>query len=91
MSTTNSKPLLVHPGLQDFATCLGLLAPVLDDLGLVMCEPPMITSESLRTLWTCPNLRNLSLEDCGFDILAEDLGAGLQHLRSAATTPDLNT
>ena len=72
---------------QDFAACLGILGPVLGSLHMELNGGAAFTSESLRSLWTCSNLRSLTLESFKIELKAEDLEAGLQHLRSAAITP----
>ena len=72
---------------QDFAGCLGLLGPLVDDLDMELWGGNAFTSESLRPLWTCSNLRSLTLETSYSDLKAEHLEAGLQHLRSPATSP----
>lgn len=85
----------VHPsrlhreaaGLQVFTACLGLLGPVLHDLRMRLCWGNLFTSESLRLLWTCPRLCNLTLYGLSCDVLAADVEAGLQHLRCAALIP----
>ena len=50
------------------------------------CWGDLITSESLRSLWICPCIRSLTLGLWDFEVQAEDIQAGLQHLRSAAMT-----
>ena len=74
-------------GLQEFSACLGLLGPLLDDLTLIDCGHPIFTSQSLRALWACPNLRCLIIDECDLDIDAEDMEAGLQHLRYTDVSP----
>ena len=71
---------------QDFAAFLGILGPMLGELRMEHCWGDVITSESLRALWTCPNLRRLTLESDQDRIEPEDIEAGLQHLRSAGRT-----
>ena len=72
-----------HPdgvaGLQDFSACLALLGPALDDLRLWECEGQLLTSDTMRTLWTCPCVRSFQMHECALDLDAEDLG-GLQNL-----------
>ena len=74
-------------GLQDFSACLGLLGPALDVLSLHDCEGQLITSDSMRTLWTCPRVRSFTINDCCLELDAEDLEGGLQHFRFAPTIP----
>ena len=74
-------------GLQVFHACLGLLGPVLYDLHMEHCWGTLFTSESLRLLWICPCLRNLTLSSGNGEVMAEEVVAGLQHLRCAEVIP----
>ena len=70
-----------------FTACMGLLGPVIQFLHMEIKGGKVITSKSLGSLWTCANLRRLTLESLDIEIEADHLEAGLQHLRSAALTP----
>ena len=73
--------------LQVFTACLGLLGPVLHDLRMEYCWGTLFASESLRLLWICPRLRNLTLHGRKGEYKAADVEAGLQHMRCAAIIP----
>ena len=57
------QPSLDTAGCQELSVCLGILGPALDDLCLEYCGTQLFTYKSLRTLWTCPNLSSLTLDD----------------------------
>ena len=84
IDTMKVKPSLDTAGCQELSVCLGILGPALDELRLEYCGTQLFTSKSLRTLWTCPGLRSLNLDDFNFSLDAEDIRVGLQHLRCAA-------
>lgn len=72
---------------QDFTACLGLLGRVIGTLHMEFLDDNVSDSESLRSLWACHNLRSLTLVSHDSELRAEDINAGLQHLRFAAITP----
>ena len=66
---------------QDFTACMGLLGPVLGTIQMEFSDDNIPDSESLRSLWACHNLRSLKLVSYDIKLRAEDINAGLQHLR----------